>query len=87
MGGCENKDLCSFFQNEMGNKPSLVRTMKHRYCEKDKESCARYMIKSMLFKGYTLPDDHALDQVGRYLVNLYPNDVARAKEIIGMMVH
>lgn len=86
MPGCEKKDVCSFFLNEMGNKPSLARTMRGRYCESDKQSCARYMIKAMLLKGYYLPDDQILDKVGQHLVNLYPNDTKRAKEIIGMMV-
>jgi len=85
MSICESKDQCSFFTNEMDNTPSLVRVMRRRYCESDKEHCARYMIKQMLYKGYTLRDEKVLSELERDLSAMYPNDLYKAQSIIRQM--
>ena len=84
MSRCESSGSCSFFSNEMGDMPSLVRAMKQRYCEKDKEHCARYMIKQMINKGYTL-SERAVEKLAGELENLYPNDKEKARMIMDQM--
>jgi hypothetical protein len=69
----------------MDDMPSLVRAMRRRYCESDKEHCARYMIKQMLNRGYTLRDEEALAGFEGDLGNMYPNDLLKAKRIISQM--
>lgn len=86
MSTCDSKEACSFFNNQLGGMKSLISVMKKRYCEADRESCARYRIKSMLNKGYALPDEEALSSVERDLNSMYPNDLPKADKIISMMV-
>ena len=86
MSRCESSGECSFFQNEMGQMPSLVKVMKRRYCDTDKERCARYMIKQKMQKGFTFSDDSVLDEVERDMGQMYPNDMEKATRIIEMMV-
>ena len=86
MSMCESSGECSFFKNEMGQMPSLVKVMKRRYCESDKERCARYMIKQKMHQGYTFTDDSVLDKIEADLGTMYPNDQEKATRIIEMMV-
>jgi len=85
MSECESREHCSFFMNEMGNSPSLVRLMRRRYCDSDKEHCARYMIKSMLYKGYTPKDDGAVSALEHEVNRMYPNDLQKAHDIISLL--
>lgn len=86
MSRCENSGVCSFFQNNMGAMPSLVRRMKEMYCEKEKEHCARYMVKAMVLKGYTLPENADTERMENMLRTLFPNDMVKAREVINSMV-
>lgn len=86
MTGCEISGMCSFFDGSSGAMPESTTALRSRYCKGDKLSCARYMVKKKLFEGYSLPGDHALDMVGKYLTELHPEDMQRAKQIIGLMV-
>lgn len=86
MGRCESYGTCSFFQNEMGAMPSMIRRLATLYCNNDKERCARYMIKKKAMQGYTLPEGRRGEELEKILDGLYPNDLARAKEVISQMV-
>jgi hypothetical protein len=83
---CENRDICCFIQREMEIMPVMAESILRRYCNGGKEKCARYMVKTMIMSGYTLPDDHSLDRVGMLLTDLHPSDTYSAKEMIGIMV-
>jgi len=83
---CENRDICCFIQRELESMSVMADGILRRYCNGSKEKCARYMVKRMILRGYTLPDDHALDRVGILLTDLHPSDTDSAKEMIGVMV-
>ncbi len=83
---CENRDICCFIQRELDRMSVMADGILRRYCNSDKEGCARYMVKKMIMSGYTLPDDHSLDRVGMLLTDLHPSDTYSAKEMIGLMV-
>lgn len=86
MGECESHKSCSFFMNELGAMPSLVKRLSALYCKNDKERCARYMIKKKVHEGYTLPEGPLGEELENKLQGLYPNDLARAREVISHMV-
>ena len=86
MSRCESSGSCSFFTNEMGGMPSLVRVMKRQYCETDKEHCARNMVKQMLYQGYTLPDEAELRELENEISGMFPNAHTKARAIIDRMV-
>jgi hypothetical protein len=87
MSRCENTGICSFFQNaKQGAWPEALAEMKDRYCKRDKEGCARYHVKRKIFQGYSLPGDNALDLIGKYLMDLGPEDHDRARQLISLMV-
>jgi len=69
MSQCELTETCIFFNDQMANMPSTSAVYKKIYCEKDFDTCGRYMI----FKS-----------IGRENVpkDLFPNQNDRAKEII-----
>jgi len=89
MARCENLDFCSFFQAKMIGMPSLVNMMKQSFCEKDKSSCARYMLREKMLKGYTLPEEDTLHlgdtfigNLETLIENLYPNDHEKLERIM-----
>ena len=93
MARCENTEYCSFFQNKMSGLPSVVNMMKQSYCEQDKDRCARYNLKRLIFKGYTLPDEDSLKSSGIFVgslealvENLYPSDQEKLKRIMSRLV-
>lgn len=87
MSRCENTGICSFFQNaKQGAWPEPLASMRDRYCKGDKEDCARYHVKKRIFEGYSLPGDNDLDMIGKYLMDLKPDDHERADQIISLMV-
>lgn len=88
MGTCKDSAVCTFFDSMGGSAsiPDALRNMKSKYCKGDNSICARYMIKQKVFDGFFLPGDHALDMVGKYLMDLKPDDTDKAKQIIGLMV-
>lgn len=83
---CENRDICCFIQRELEMKSVMADGILRRYCNSDREKCARYMVKKMILAGYSLPDDHSLDRVGMLLTDLHPSDTDSAMEMIGIMV-
>ena len=87
MTHCENKDICCYFHNTIAEQPALKDKIEGKYCAQNKDKCARYQIKSKVMKGYVLPDDHALDRVGKLLTDLRPGDMGIANRIIATMVH
>ena len=71
---CEKTAGCPFYNNKMMVKsPSILSNYKKKYCEGDKNKCARY--KVFIFLG-----------ANKVPNNLYPNMVDRANEIIGQTV-
>ena len=66
---CELLGSCIFFNDKMAEMPATAEMMKNRLCRGNKLACARYMV---------------YQQLGRSEVplDLYPNDVERAKLII-----
>ena len=69
MSDCVCLPKCIFFNDNMADMPTTAESMKKRYCLADNSTCARYLV----FKA-----------LGREAVpgNLYPNNIARAEEII-----
>jgi hypothetical protein len=61
---------CLFFNDKMGDKPATAEMLKQRYCFRDKNGCARYMVRSALGKD-NVPAD------------LYPNQKDKALLLIG----
>ena len=88
MHTCKDSSLCTFFDSMGGAAkiPDHVLRMKSEYCKGDRTRCARYIVKQKIFDGFLLPGDHALDMVGRYLMDLKPDDTDKAKQIMGLMV-
>lgn len=69
MADCVCLSGCIFFNDKMQNMPSMAHIYKDRYCRGDNTECARYMVFKALGRE-NVPAD------------LYPNDVARARDII-----
>jgi hypothetical protein len=71
---CERIDGCAFFNDTIRDMPSTSALLKRIYCMQDKSGCARHMVLSRL-GGDAVPP------------NLYPNDAARALEILSTGGH
>jgi hypothetical protein len=69
MADCECLAGCIFFNDKMANMPGLTDLYKANLCRGDKTACARYMVFKAKGRENVPPD-------------LYPNDTARAKEMI-----
>lgn len=69
MNACENLSKCPFYQGKMSMEAGLGSMYKKKYCEGDKNLCARYMVAHQLGKEF-VPE------------SLYPNMIEKAKEII-----
>ena len=87
MTRCENKDVCCYFQDTIKDDTILREDIMSIYCNSNKDKCARYKVKARIMKGYSLPDDYVLDEIGRLLSDLKPEDIATANSIISKMVH
>jgi len=85
-GRCEDKAICCFIQREFELQSVMAHGISSRYCDSDKDKCARYMVKSMIMRGYTLPNEQELDSMGCLLIDLHPSDTDGAMELIGLMV-
>jgi len=83
---CENKDICCFVRKELAMVPLMSSGARRRFCKREKEGCARYMVRRMIMDGYTLPDEPAVDRIGGLLVDLHPGDTDSARELMGIMV-
>lgn len=86
MERCETTEVCSFFNNKLKAMPSITKRLKQEYCEHNKSSCARYMIKKKLRQGYSVMDEQVLITMEQSLSTMFPNDTAKAEEIIRQMV-
>jgi len=71
MADCECLNGCLFFNDKMADRPATTGVYKRRYCKEDNSKCARYMI----FKA------KGRDAVP---VDLYPNDLDRAKTLLAL---
>jgi len=70
MSECECLAVCPFFNDKMPLLGGgLVEIYKENYCKKDKDSCARYMVRKALGKEKVPPD-------------LYPNMRDKANQVI-----
>ncbi len=70
MADCQLIETCIFFNDKMANMPDMANLYKQRYCRTDNSNCARFTVFSALGRENVPPD-------------LYPNDISRAREIIG----
>ena len=69
MAVCENLAKCPFYQGKMTMDDGIGAMYKRKYCEGDKNSCARYMVATTVGKEYVTE-------------SLYPNMADKAKKII-----
>ena len=69
MANCECLGGCPFFNDKMPDDEGMGAIYKKKYCQGDYSACARYVIFKKLGKA-AVP------------VNLYPNMIDKAKEII-----
>ena len=69
MAVCENLAKCPFYQGKMTMHDGIGAMYKRKYCEGDKNSCARYMVATTVGKEYVTE-------------SLYPNMAEKAKKII-----
>ena len=60
MATCEKLSKCPFYQGKMDINSGLGAMYKKKYCEGDKDSCARYIISTKLGPDFVTP-------------NIYPN--------------
>ena len=65
---CEKLEKCPFFNDKMANMPSISSMLKKKYCEGDKDACARYQVSKA---GKDVPAD------------LFPQQSERISAIIG----
>jgi hypothetical protein len=71
MSRCERIEECPLFDGALANMPILTDALKERYCQSDKESCARFWVGAT---GKTVPPW------------LFPDDADAANEIISGIV-
>ncbi|MFH1378210.1 MAG: hypothetical protein ABIH86_05620 [Planctomycetota bacterium] len=69
MEECELIEKCAFFTNRMSTLPTVAKMMKKRYCEGDKDDCARYRLALSIGKN-GVP------------ANLFPHQMDIANDII-----
>ena len=69
MSQCDSLMTCPFFNDKMSMASSLSEIYKNKYCRKDKENCARYMVRTALGKE-------------KVPIDLFPNMVEKARQII-----
>lgn len=69
MEACEHIDKCTFFSGRMSNQPFTLKLFKDRYCTREKNNCARYVVSSKLGEN-CVPND------------LLPNQIEKAYSIL-----
>ena len=69
MSTCENLATCPFHNDKMDVNSGLGALYKKKYCEGDKNICARYKVATTVGKEFVTP-------------HLYPNMDAAAEKII-----
>lgn len=55
MATCEKLSKCPFYQGKMDINSGLGAMYKKKYCEGDKNACARYIISTQLGPDYVTP--------------------------------
>jgi hypothetical protein len=65
---CERLRICTFISDWLAKMPTVAGRMKESFCLGDKTRCARYQVA---MAGFEVPPD------------LFPNDISKAREIIG----
>lgn len=65
---CERLQICTFISDWLAKMPIIGERMRESFCFGDKTKCARYQVA---MAGREVPGD------------LFPNDTAKAREIIG----
>ena len=66
---CPVLSACPFFADQMQRMPATAELMKLRFCRGQYEQCARWRIRETAGKE-SVPED------------LYPNELARAEELL-----
>lgn len=74
MAVCENLQKCPFYQGKMSMDSGIGSMYKRKYCEGDKNLCARYMVAKQAGKEYVTE-------------TLYPNMIEKANQIIEKNKH
>ena len=69
MATCEKLAKCPFYQGQMSMDSGLGSMYKKKYCEGDKNACARYMVATRLGPNFVT-------------TSLYPNMVDVAKKLL-----
>lgn len=69
MSDCVCLPKCPFFNDKMANMPGTAAIIKRNYCQGDNSNCARFLVFQALGRE-AVPAD------------MYPNQVALAREII-----
>jgi hypothetical protein len=69
MADCPNLITCPFFIGKMENMPAVSSYLKSQFCQRDYQTCARYMVFQVLGKQ-AVPAD------------LFPNEPKRAYALI-----
>ncbi len=70
MKHCEMVEKCIFFNDKMANMPSTAEIFKMKFCKGEFADCARRLVSTTKGREHVPPD-------------LFPNQVDRAREIIG----
>lgn len=52
MGTCEKLSKCPFYQGQMDINSGLGNMYRKKYCEGDKNTCARYIVATQLEPDY-----------------------------------
>lgn len=87
MSACTHLQECPFFNNMMGNMPSIVKALQKIYCAEEFNQCARFLVNQKFIKGYTPRDDSHAREIERAFERLFPNDTDTARKIISELVH
>ena len=69
MATCEKLEKCPFYQGHMKMDSGVGSLYKKKYCEGDKNTCARYMVATKLGPEFVTD-------------KLYPNMVETAKKLL-----
>lgn len=83
MSKCPKLDTCSVFYQRMPSMPTIAALFKKRLCEGDNSSCARYYLYTHTQGENLNLSEEMKARVAELSVNLYPNELARVKSIIG----
>lgn len=69
MSDCVCLPTCPFFHDKMSSMPTMGEMYKQNYCRGDSSRCARFLVFANL-------------GAGKAPMDLYPNDMERAKKFV-----